>query len=139
MKKVVSLVLLLLIMACKNEVSQDKLILLNGYWEIEKVVMANGQTKEYNINTTIDYIELNDLSGFRKKVYPKLDGTYDTTDDAEHFTIVAQKGAFEIRYQTDLSKWIELLKSLDKNSFSVINSENITYHYKRFEPINITK
>jgi len=139
MNKVVSLGIFLLLVACQNKVTQEELTLLNGYWEIEKVTLANGQTKEYKVNTTVDYIEVNDKAGFRKKVYPKFDGTFDTSNDAEQFTISMRQDKFEIHYKSELSEWLEVLKSLDSSSFSVTNTENITYYYKRFEPINVDK
>ena len=139
MNKIVSFGIFLMLVACQNKLSQEDLTLLKGYWEIEKVTLANGQTKEYNVNTTIDYIELKELSGYRKKVYPKFDGTFDTSNDAEQFTIIVQQDRFEIHYKSELSEWVEVLKSLDENSFSVTNTENITYYYKRFEPINVDK
>jgi hypothetical protein len=139
MNKVVSFGIFLMLVACQNKVSQEELTLLNGYWEIEKVTLANGQTKEYKVNTTVDYIEVKELSGYRKKVYPKFDGTFDTSNDAEQFTIIVQQDRFEIHYKNELSEWVEVLKSLDGNSFSVTNTENITYYYKRFEPINVDK
>ncbi len=129
----------LLLVSCQNKVSQEELTLLNGYWEIERVILSDGQTKEYKVNTTVDYIEVQDLSGFKKKVYPKFDGTFDTSNDAENFTILKQKDGFEIYYKSELSEWSEVIKSLTKNSFSVSSAENITYVYKRFVPINVTK
>ncbi len=139
MNKIVSFVIFLILVACQNKVSQEELNLLNGYWEIEKVTLANGQTKEYKMNTTVDYIELKELSGYRKKVYPKFDGTFDTSNDAEQFTIIMQQDRFEMHYKSELSAWVEVLISLDDSSFSVTNTENITYYYKRFEPINVDK
>ena len=137
MNKFISFGIFLLVVACQNKISQEELTLLNGYWEIEKVSLPDGQTKEYKVNTTVDYIELNELSGYRKKVYPKFDGTYDTSNDTEQFKIVKQEDHFEIHYKTELSEWDEVLISLDEDSFSVTNAENISYYYKRFEPINV--
>ena len=139
MNKIVFFGIFLMLVACQNKISQEELTLLNGYWEIEKVTLANGQTKEYKVNTTVDYIELKELSGYRKKVYPKFDGTFDTSNDAEQFTIIVQQDRFEMHYKSELSEWVEVLKSLNGNSFSVTNTENITYYYKRFEPINVDK
>ena len=135
MKKIVAFAVLIFLVACQKKVSEEELSLLNGYWEIEKVTMANGQTKEYSVNTAVDYIEIKELSGFRKKVYPKFDGTFDTSNDAEKFSIVQKEGRFEIHYKTKLSEWIEILESLSNDSFTVTNAENITYNYKRFEPV----
>lgn len=126
----------LLLVGCKNEVSQEDIVLLNGYWEIDKVTMANGKTKSYKVSTTIDYIEIKELLGYRKKVYPKFDGTYDTSNDAEPFTIVSKDNIFEMHYKNELSKWVEKIESINNISFTVINEEGFYYTYKRFIPIN---
>ena len=72
MNKIVSFGIFLMLVACQNKISQEELTLLKGYWEIEKVTLANGQTKEYNVNTTLDYIEVKELSGYRKKSIQSL-------------------------------------------------------------------
>ena len=138
MKNIVTFGIFILLVACQNKVSEEELSPLNGYWEIEKVTMANGQTREYKVNTVVDYIEVRESSGFRKKVYPKFDGTFDTSNDAEKFSIVQKKNKFELHYKTKLSEWIEVLESLGNDSFTVTNTENITYDYKRFEPVDAT-
>ncbi|NNL81966.1 MAG: hypothetical protein HKP28_01160, partial [Winogradskyella sp.] len=49
-----------------SEDAYTKLETINGYWEIEKVVFPNGETKEYKYNDLIDYISINEsLKGFR--------------------------------------------------------------------------
>ncbi|HUH45768.1 MAG TPA: lipocalin family protein, partial [Arenibacter sp.] len=78
--------------ACKGKVTQDHIPHLNGYWEIEKVTFPDGSEKKYTISTSIDYIEIQDQKGFRKKVQPNLSGTYDTSDDAEPFSLIEKKG-----------------------------------------------
>ena len=72
---------------CTRTVSKEDLKRLNGYWEIEKVSLPDGTVKEYKVNPTIDYVQIDGLKGFRKKVHPKLDGTYDASNDAELFVI----------------------------------------------------
>jgi hypothetical protein len=136
MERAMLMGIFLLLVGCKNEVSQEDIVLLNGYWEIDKVTMANGKTKSYKVSTTIDYIEIKELLGYRKKVYPKFDGTYDTSNDAEPFTIVSKDNIFEMHYKNELSKWVEKIESINNISFTVINEEGFYYTYKRFIPIN---
>ncbi|MFK5974772.1 MAG: hypothetical protein QM485_16030 [Flavobacteriaceae bacterium] len=124
---------------CTNSISEKDLKNLNGYWEIHRVTFADGKTKEYTINPSVDYIQIDGLNGFRKKVYPKFDGTYDTSNDAEFFVIISDKSNFEFNYKSELSQWKETIITLSTNKFSVIDKENITYEYKRFEPINVQK
>ena len=122
-------------MGCTERLTKDDLTRLNGYWEIEKVVFPDGNSKEYRVNTTIDYLEVKGMQGIRKKVQPKFGGKYETSDDAEAFEISGENGNFVLRYTTELSTWSETLLALEKDAFSVRNEEGTRYDYKRFEPI----
>jgi len=70
---------------------------------------------------------------------PTFEGTYITNDDAELFTIFKQENTYLMNYKTATNDWTETIKSVSATNFSVTNSENMTYTYKRYEPINITK
>lgn len=129
----------LIFFGCSRGVTKEDLPQLNGYWEIEQVVFPDGNKKEYKVSTTVDYIQLEGIEGFRKKVSPKFDGTYQTSDDTEAFTISEKDGNFTVNYKTEFSDWSEKLVALDADTFSVVNEEGLRYDYKRFEPISIEK
>lgn len=137
-KKVFSILLIVLIASCGQRVQKEDLTQLNGYWEIEKVVLQNGEVKEYQVNPTVDYIEIKNNKGLRKKVYPKFDGSFETTHDAENFSIIDSNDVLILTYKKNSSSWQEELLTLNSNNFSVKNEDDITYHYKKFTPINIT-
>jgi len=137
MKIFASITLVLLLVSCTNGVNKEDLVHLDGYWEIEKVEFPNGSTKEYTINATVDYFEVVDMTGYRKKVQPLLDGSYQTSDDAEKFTIHESNGEFLLRYKNNLSEWEEKIELLTSNQCVFVNQEQIAYYYKRFEPINL--
>lgn len=120
-----------------TSVTENKLKLLNGYWEIERVVFPNGGEKEYKMSTTIDFIQLKGLKGFRKKVKPRFDGNYETSDDAEPFEIFVREETYILSYKNELSKWQETLTALTEDKFSIQNEDGIQYHYKRFKPMSI--
>ena len=138
MMKKLTLILSLLIISCSSKVDQKKLHLLNGYWEIKEVTFVDGAKKEYSINSTVDYIQLDSLEGFRKKVDPKFNGTFETSNDAEPFKIRISNDSIFMKYTNDSNIWEEALISLEEESFSVKNNDGVTYKYNRFEPINIT-
>ncbi len=124
---------------CTTQVSKEDITNLNGYWEIEQVTFPDGETKEFTVNPTVDYIELDGSKGFRKKMQPKFDGSFTTSNDAEPFQIVEDKGQFNFQYKNEMSEWSEEIKSISKDRFSVINQDTLTYTYKRFEPIKLEK
>jgi len=137
--KIVILCLALGLLSCEQKIDAENLQFLNGYWEIEKVSFPDGSTKAYTVNESIDYIQLEHLKGFRKKVSPTFNGTYTTNDAAEFFTIFQKEEQYFMQYQTELSDWTEHIENISKNNFAVTNENNMTYYYKRYEPINISK
>lgn len=139
MKKITILIVLMLFTSCFNRINEADLSQLNGYWEIEKVIFPDGQMKQYTINETVDFIKMDSLKGYRKKMKPTFEGTYITSDDAELFTISKQENRYLVTYKTPGDDWSETIKAISSNNFSVTNSENITYVYKRYEPININE
>lgn len=124
-------------LACSEKVTKEELKQLNGYWEISQVTFADGQKKAYKVNPNVDYIELKEMTGFKKKVTPKFNGTYDTSNDAETFTIIENDGGFLFSYKNKLTQWEEKITEITANRFSIKNEANISYTYKRYEPIKI--
>ena len=137
MKTIISISLVLLLASCAKGVSKEDLVYIDGYWEIEKVKFPDGQTKEYSVNATVDYFEVTDMAGYRKKVQPLLDGSYQTSDDAENFTIHESNGDLLFRYKNNLSEWEEKITLLTTTQCVFVNQEQITYYYKRYEPLNL--
>ena len=136
MRKQISLILFLSFLACSEKISVSDLNHINGYWEIEEVKFPDGGSKEYDVNVTIDYFEYNNMNGFRKKVQPTFDGTYNTSSDAESFQINERDGFFWMSYQNDLSSWEEQITEITKSNMVDKNKEGLSYHYRRFQPIN---
>lgn len=143
MKQILYLSTFFIFFGCNTKIEEADLTNLNGYWQIEQVTFSNGQTKDFTINPTIDYIELDGLTGFRKKVQPKFNGTFETSDHAEYFTIETSNGDFQMRYNPNTKnpgkQRSESLIKLSNHNFTVINKDTLTYTYKRFEPINATE
>ena len=127
----------LFLIGCKKNIEKENLQELNGYWEITEVEFPNGQKKTYTISTTIDFIAFENMSGYRKKVQPRLDGTYQTSDDAERFEISERDDAFYLTYSNGTEQWEEKLISLAENSFSVQNQDKKIYRYTKYKPLNL--
>ncbi|SNQ41896.1 MULTISPECIES: hypothetical protein [Cellulophaga] len=139
MKKLAIICLTILFIACSNSstVKKEDIHLLNGYWEITQVFFADGSSKEYKASPIIDFFEINNQKGFRTKVQPKIGGTFTTNKDVDKVTITQKQSTFTITYSNNLTEREEELLSLSKNSFTVKDTEQITYVYKRYQPIQI--
>jgi hypothetical protein len=135
------LIALFTVLACVS--CQEKkaevfdLNLLNGYWEIEQVILADGTKKEYKINQNVDYFEIKNEVGFRKKVAPQFDGTYLVNDADEKINIEKSAEGTYISYKTTYATWKEKIKVLNPEQLILENKQNIQYQYKKSIPFTI--
>ncbi|WP_339889127.1 lipocalin family protein [uncultured Flavobacterium sp.] len=119
------------LVSCKQAVNETDIQNLNGYWEIEKVVLPDGEDKDYKASETFDFFEVKDKAGTRKKGMQQFDGTFLTNDVSESFTIEFYDGKCFINYKTDFAKWKEEILLLNKEKLVVKNKNDLEYHYKR--------
>lgn len=124
-------------LSCSEVPTKGDLVHLNGYWEIKEVVFPNGGTKAYKANMDVDFFSLEGEAGYRKKVQPKFNGHYQTSDDAQPFTVQTTDGALQLHYSNELTTWAETLIALNKGELVLKNEDGITYHYIRYEPFNL--
>jgi len=131
MKKIILIFVIGLVVSCQQSITQTDLQFLNGYWEIEKVELPDGDKKEYKVNETIDFFKISDNKGFRTKVMPQLDGTYLTNTIKEDIVISLENRKATIQYKTKYASWNEEILELSKDKLIVKNQQDLEYHYKR--------
>ena len=131
MKRILLLIVLFSVFSCKQKITDTDISNLNGYWEIEKVELPDGDKKEYKVNETIDFFKIEANKGFRKKVMPQLDGTYLTNDIQEDVVVVLKDGDASLQYKTTYASWKEEIIELTKDKLVVKNQQEIEYYYKR--------
>ena len=135
--KILLPVFLLFILGC-NANKVESVNLLNGYWEIVKVKKDRKLIKEYGISTTVDYFEITDsLTGFRKKVSPRLDGKFIVNDDQVNFTLKVENDSLNIYYNQNDVLTKETILKLDNEELIIANSQGFQYFYKPFQSINL--
>lgn len=123
---------------CQQKIKPTAIAKINGYWEIEKVVAAEGKEKKYSYNETFDYFDIKNNKGFRKKVTPQLDGSFLVNDAFENVEVTFENEKVYLNYTTSFSKWREELKAISDEAMVIVNSEKNEYHYKKTAPINLT-
>lgn len=132
------LVVSLFFVACQPKIKPAEIVKLNGYWEIEKVVLAEGKDKDYSMNENFDYFEIDTTNkGFRKKVMPQLDGTFLVNDTYENVTVRFAEDKVFLDYTTPYMKWSEELIALSDDELVLKNKEKKEYHYKKTGSINL--
>ena len=109
---------------------------LNGYWEISSVSIEGKEVKNYPFSGTIDYFILDEKNkGYRKKVKPKIDGSFDITMHEIEFKIEMKKNDIYLVYGKG-KNFVESIVKLDSTKMILKNMDGFFYEYKRFFPNN---
>jgi hypothetical protein len=138
MKKSVLFFLIgILFISCKQSITDVDVNKINGYWEIEKVILKDGEKKDFKVNETIDFFMVKEKKGFRQKVMPQFDGTFKTNDISEAILVTNDKGNFYINYSTEYGKWKEEILEIKDSILVLKNKDNLEYHYKKHTPFSL--
>lgn len=125
----------IVLLSCDKQDPKAQVKYIDGYWEIDKVELPGDSVRQYSINENIDYFEITDSTGFRKKLQPQFDGSYKTSDDAEELRIKIENDSLRLYYKTPFDEWKETLLQADEEKMSILNKDGIIYHYKKFTPL----
>lgn len=121
-----------IVWSCAQQDPKEQIQYLDGYWIIEKAILEDKTEKDFSMSTTIDFIEVTGTSGIRKKVQPKLDGTFITTNNAETFELKIEEDSLRLYYNTPYDSWKETVLRAKDSSLVVLNRDGKTYVYKKF-------
>ncbi len=132
------IILCLLLFACNRNNPNTYIEFLEGYWEIDRVELYNGEIKDYRINQTIDYISITDsLTGIRKKLNPNFSGTYETSKNFEKFTLLVLNDSLHMLYETPFDKWKESVLFANESKLEIINENKDVFLYKKYIPLKL--
>ena len=135
MKKIILFIFISLNFSCFEKQVID-ISLLNGYWEIQSVKQDNKLLKTYPFSGIIDYFEIENEKGLRKKVMPKIDGKFEASLHKIDFNISQKNGKTTLEYIDKNNTFIETIVKLDSSELIITNKENYIYHYKAYEKLN---
>lgn len=131
------LILALLLAGCKDLPGPEQVKYLDGYWEIAQVEFPDGGTRDYPVNTTVDYYHLEGRKGYRKKLQPNADGTFATSDDALPLQVAVNSGGLTLVFEGDSGTWEEHVEALTPEEMTLLHSNGLRYRYRKYEPINL--
>ncbi|MBQ4822684.1 lipocalin family protein [Aquimarina sp. MMG016] len=137
LNKILYITSFLFFVSCSSSNPEAQIQYLDGYWEIEKVILSDGTEKKYNFNQSIDFFEVKDSVGIRKKLQPQLNGNFISTKDNETFTLKIEQDSLRIYYKTPQSSWKETIISAKENRMTITNNTGNVYFYKRYQKLSL--
>ena len=135
MYRSIILFLLILCLGCENKITPSDLDLLNGYWSIDYITHKNETFYPKGATKLLDFYEVNDREGIRKKTQPQLNNKFLVTKDLNNFKIKFINKNCYLSFQTVWDQWEEKVIKLNQNKL-VLEHQEKRYHYKRFDNTN---
>ncbi|MGB1392610.1 MAG: lipocalin family protein [Flavobacteriaceae bacterium] len=135
MRQLLTLSFFILLISCKSEVSTF-IPFVEGYWEIVNVTKDQKKVKDYKMSGSVDYFKVNaDLSGYRKKVTPRFDGTFEISQHISEFTLSIKDNHLWVIYTNNNVTYSEEIVRANNSSLILSNSDGFIYTYKPYEPL----
>lgn len=132
--KIYYFIVFALLLGCAPKVTKESLDFLNGYWVISEAKAPNGESRPYIGAVEVDFFELNEQKGSRKKLKPLPNNQFNKTNDKVNFTISFEEKACIITYFRKEHSWQEEVVQLNENGLQLKDGRGVVFHYRRFEP-----
>jgi len=128
------------LMSCQSNPSEI-IRNIDGYWEIEQVKKNGDVVKSFKINPNIDHFTINNnrTSGQRKKLTPRFDGSFETSQDVLHFKIEILENDVFLIYSNAILTLKERVELATEKQLILTNSEGFKYTYKPYEPLQLNE
>lgn len=134
-KLLFSIIISFSLFACQDTDPRKQLENITGYWEIRKVEVSEDSVMNYGMSEYIDYIEIKDSLGFRKKLKPKFGGGYTEMNKAENVKPRIENEKLWLYYSTPFDDWKEEVIEAGEEKLVVKSEDGKIYHYRKYEPI----
>jgi hypothetical protein len=131
MKKYVLIFVTVVISSCSQKVDLTSINLINGYWQIKKVVNAKGDKKEYKINEIYDYFEIKNNNGFHKKVQWQPTGTFLVNEAQDIVKISVEEEKVYLNFATQFGKHKEELESISDTEMVLVSDLETEFYYEK--------
>jgi hypothetical protein len=131
-KKNIALCLGLFIMLLQSCIS-DKLPNINhlkGYWKIDFITEQGEIFKPKSSALLFDHYSIFKKQGELNKVSSAIGYKFETSLDANSFTIVTRKKYYFLKFKTPWDEWSKKISYLDSHKL-IIENDKRTFHYKR--------
>ena len=135
MSKSLVIITMLIFTGCKDVIKPADLNQLNGYWKIDFITHKNETFHLKGAAKLVDFYEISNQNGVRKKVQPKFDNKFSVTEDLNNFKIVFEGYNCFMKFETLWDQWQEKIVILSNDKL-ILEHQNNRYHYSRFKKID---
>ena len=126
MSKSLLIIMMLVFTGCKDAIKPANLNKLNGYWKIDFITHKNETFHLKGAAKLVDFYEISNQNGVRKKVQPKFDNKFSVTEDLNNFKIVFEGNDCFMKFETRWDQWQEKIVILNNDKLILEHQQNLS-------------
>lgn len=132
MTRFVLLFLILGISSCHNSV-ENQVAKLEGYWNIDKVVLADGSEKEFPFSNHMDFFVIEGSKGMKHRVSPKYDGTMINYGSPIPFKWENDEGLLVLTFNEGDRSYRQAVVTATSKELVLLHDNGTKYYYQVYK------
>ncbi|WP_124979736.1 lipocalin-like domain-containing protein [Nonlabens xiamenensis] len=133
MRSVISLILFAFLLTSCGSSTSESISLLEGYWSIEEVILADGSEREFPFTNHLDHFEINGSKGVKSRVSPTYDGSMINYGSPVPFQWKEMGDSLLLIFKEGEQAYQQTIKKVDANTLVLLHENGTEYTYQKFE------
>lgn len=129
----VLLIVTLILYSCGNSTT-DQIKQLEGYWNIEKVILPDGSEKDFPFSNHMDYFVIEGGSGVKNRVSPKYDGSMVEYGSPVAFKWEENDGVLILQFKEGDQSYKQTVSKCTTDQLVLLHENGTEYYYEAYTP-----
>ncbi len=125
------LLLTLTLYSC-GKTPSEQIQQLEGYWNIDKVVLPDGKEKEFPFSNHMDFFEIEGNNGKKYRVSPRYDGTMVEYGSPVPFKWEEKDGALTLTYKDGEQSYQQTVTKCNAERLILLHENGTEYYYEAY-------
>jgi hypothetical protein len=132
MKNIIYLLLTVVLISCTS--NEEKIKALEGYWNIDEVILPNGSEREFPFSNHMDHFEIDGFKGVKNRVSPTYDGSFVSYGNPIYFQWEEKDGDLSLTFQKGDGAYTQTVEKATKDILVLLHENGTRYTYKAYTP-----
>ncbi|WP_438969414.1 lipocalin family protein [Nonlabens sp.] len=132
MRRLIYILLIFVFVSCDS--NEEKIKALEGYWNIDEVILPNGSEREFPFSNHMDHFEVDGFNGVKNRVSPTYDGGFINYGNPIYFQWEEKDGDIWLTFQEGEASYMQTVETATKETLVLLHENGTRYTYKAYTP-----
>lgn len=132
MKNYIYLLLAIIIISCGS--NEEKIKAIEGYWNIDEVILPDGSEREFPFSNHMDHFEIDGYQGVKDRVSPTYDGSFISYGNPISFQWEEIDGDLYLIFLEGENAYTQTVETATEETLVLVHENGTRYTYKSYTP-----